>query len=128
MDDFDFLPTVKGAVLDSYLSRGWFRTGCMIYTIDSTTIGKMQYPVYWLRYNVKKVNLSRKNTKLISANSNFEVCCRPLELTIEIERLFEKYRMGVKFKLPAELDSILSDASCTTFDSVIMTVRDKDVL
>jgi len=125
MDDYDILSTVKGAVLDSYLSRGWFRTGCMIYTIDSTTIGKKQYPVYWLRYNVKKVKLSRKNTKLISENSFFEISCHALELSDEIEQLFEKYRSGVKFKLSAGLDTILSDASCATFESRLMTVRDK---
>ena len=124
MDDFDILPTVKGAILDSYLSRGWFRTGCMIYTIDSTILGKIEYQVYWLRYNVKKVNLCRKNFKLISENSFFEISCHALELSDEIEQLFEKYRTGVKFRLPAGLDTILGDASCTTFESRLMTIRD----
>ena len=122
--DFEFHNTIKGDVLDNFLSRGWFRIGSMIYTVDSTVFGKKLYPVYWLRYNVKKVNLGRKNIKLISANGNFEVCCRPLELTNEIEQLFEKYRSGVKFKLPAGLDTILGDAICTTFESQLMTIRD----
>ena len=122
--DFEFPNTIKGDVLDNFLSRGWFRIGSMIYTVDSTVFGKKLYPVYWLRYNVKKVNLCRNNIKLISENSCFEISCRPLELTSEIEQLFEKYRSGVKFKLPAGLDTILSDASCTTFESRLMTVRD----
>jgi len=122
--DFEFPDTIKGDVLDNFLSRGWFRIGSMIYTVDHAVFEKKLYPVYWLRYNVKRINLCRKNIKLISENSSFEISCRPLELTSEIEQLFEKYRSGVKFKLPAGLNTILSDASCTTFESRLMTVRD----
>ena len=122
--DFEFPDTIKGGVLDNFLSRGWFRIGSMVYTVDRAMFGKKLYPVYWLRYSVKKVNLCRKNIKLISENSCFEISCRPLELTNEIEQLFEKYRMGVKFKLPTGLDTILGDESCTTFESRLMTIRD----
>lgn len=128
MDDVHILPTIKGAVLDDYLSRGWFRISCMIYTTDYTTIGNKKYPVYWLRYNVKEVSLCTKNRKLISANSHFEVYCQPLVLTAEIECLFTKYKEGISFTLSDKLDAILIDDNCTTFDSVIMTVRDNGLL
>jgi arginyl-tRNA--protein-N-Asp/Glu arginylyltransferase len=128
MDDVDILPSVKGAVLDDYLSRGWFRIGCMMYTTDVTTIGNKQYPVYWLRYNVQKAHLCKKNRKLVTSNSHFAVTCQPLILTSEIEHLFKKYKKGISFILPNTLDAILIDDNCTTFDSVIMTVRDNGLL
>lgn len=124
MTDYDFPHAVKGEVLDDYLSRGWFRTGCMIYTIDSTTIGEISLPVYWLRYNVNKVRLCKKNRQLISANSNFAVSYQPLVLTTEIESLFQRYKKGVRFILPNSVDAILIDENNSIFDSVIMTVRD----
>jgi len=123
MFDFALPPTVKGDLLDNFLAMGWFRIGSILHTTNITWLNEIEYPVYWLRYNVSAVRLRRNNTKLISANGCFTTCCRPLELNHETVQLFNKYRKRTKFKLGKSLDSILIDTSNDTFDSRIMEVR-----
>jgi len=121
MYDFALPPTVKGEQLDNYLSQGWFRCSSIMYTIDGTYLDDIEYPVHWLRYNVKAVSLCKKNTKLISENSRFSTQCRPLELNSEIETLYRRYSKSIEFEI-SPLETIIGDN--TTFDSHIIEIRD----
>jgi arginine-tRNA-protein transferase len=125
MYDFDFPPVVKGELLDTYLAKGWFRSGSILYTTDYTVINDNEvHPVVWIRYKVNEVRLRRKITKLISANCQFTTNCHSLEICRETTRLFKKYRRGIAFKINKTLESILIDTKNETFDSRILEVRD----
>ena len=129
MHDIECPASIKGEVLDNYLSRGWFRIGSIVYTTSYTSLDDdIEHLVCWLRYKVKAVQLCRKNNKLISENSNFTTHCHPLENNHEPEQLFKNNRTGVKFKINPSLSSILSDPGHETFDSYIMEVRNNGCL
>jgi leucyl-tRNA---protein transferase len=129
MFEFAWPSIAKGEVLDNYLAKGWFRCGSLLHTTDNTSIdGVGEYPVYWLRYKIEAVVLPRKNVKLIYANKDFEIRCRRLEMNNETDRLFKKYKKGIRFEINRTLDSILSDTSNEVFDTRVIEIRNKGCL
>ena len=118
--------SVKGEILDDYLSRGWFRCGSMMHTVDCVTLDvRKTYPVYWLRYKVDAIQLCKKNLRLIADNNRFTFSCSPYQLTNEIQNVFARYRTRRKFSIQPKLEGILRNADNYFFDSYIMEVRDK---
>lgn len=88
---------LKGAVLDNYLRKGWYRMGQTIFTTNFVEHGLHLYPVHWIRYDLKKFRPTKKQLQLDRKNKSFHVTIKPLELTFELEALYSKYRQHINF-------------------------------
>jgi len=126
-EQVEFCKTIKGALLDDYLAKGWYRQSFLIFTTHflAPFSDGHTFRVYWLRYIVPKVLLSKKATAILKANNGFSVHCEPLRLTAEIARLHQLYAAGVSFNTSNNLAELLSDPYNEIYDSHIIQVRDK---
>lgn len=117
----------KGAVLDNFLAHGWYRQGSTVFTTHFISpFGDEQfYRVFWLRYKVSNVKLSRASSAIIAANKGFSVSCNPFNYTAEIDELHTKYARSLKFFISESLADKLQDFGNKAFDSYIIEVRDK---
>ena len=129
-EDFAFLDTFKNDVLDDYLARGWYRSlhvGCM-FTTDNILINDTAYPVYWIRYNVPSVVLSRKQKSLINAvRKRYSISFEPFRIDDEIERIFKLYKSVATFLKNDTLRHIFG-FDVTTFDTEVIKIRDNNEL
>ena len=117
--------TIKGSHLDDFLARGWYRSGFMIFTTHfiSPFGDNKNYRVYWLRYLVSAVQLSKKTRALLAANKEFTIACHPFRLTAEVDGLHKLYASQLKFDANTDLSHILLDIYNQVFDSHIIEVR-----
>ena len=98
-EDFDvhFLTEVKDDVLDRYLAKGWYRMGLYIFTTHSLqpTGDDNSYPVFWLRYEVGKVRLSRSSRALIKLTNSFTATVRTFSLTLIAAGILDRGRRAI---------------------------------
>jgi leucyl-tRNA---protein transferase len=120
----------KGNALDYFLSIGWYRMGASLFT--TRTIhpfnNEIALPVYWLRYIVGDVNLSKKNRELIARNSSFSYQYKAFQLTEDVIELHRLYTQNLKFTTSGSLITLLEDLYNQVFDSIIIEVRDQGKL
>ena len=120
----------KGNVLDHFLSIGWYRMGAGLFTTRSINPfqNEISSPVYWLRYLVDNVKLSKKNRELITRNSRFTYQYKAFNLTEEVVELHRLYTENLKFTTSGSLVTLLEDLYNQVFDSIIIEVRDEGKL
>jgi arginine-tRNA-protein transferase len=116
------LRTVKGTDLDNILSWGWYRQA---FTTHFVTLrpGAEALRVYWLRYHVNAINLSRKSRGILAAGKEFEVSYSPLLITQEIEDLHARYAASLDFEINSSLAESLMDPGNAVFDTYLVSVR-----
>ena len=94
-----FYPSrLTGTELDVFLSMGWYRMGQGIFTTHGIVQQDQVYRVFWLRYDLQQLAPPKKSTKKITEScSHFEAIVRRLNVTQEMEDLYEVYKAGIQF-------------------------------
>jgi arginyl-tRNA--protein-N-Asp/Glu arginylyltransferase len=125
----EFVVPVKGALLDEYLAKGWYRMGAYIFTTHTLRPddGKV-YPVFWLRYNVANVRMGKRSTDIIKACAGFSARFCPFQLTGELEELYARYHASINFTASGTLENVLYDVTRTVYDSYLIEIRDGNKL
>ncbi|NDC41781.1 MAG: arginine-tRNA-protein transferase [Chitinophagia bacterium] len=125
-DHYEFPGAIKGELLDKYLAKGWYRTGCIIFTTHYLKPYNTdeRYRVYWLRYLTEQLTLDKKAKQIIANNRNFTIAVKPLEITKELYRLHKKYVQSLKFESCNDLNDLLTDSGNIFFDSYVIEIRD----
>jgi leucyl-tRNA---protein transferase len=130
INDIHLLSEISGAQLDSYLARGWYRLGQVVFTTDHVPDGSTMKPAFWLRYDLSRLEYGRKQRELLRRNARFTVTMRPLELTAELEELYQRYRVCMAFDASPTAYSYLIEAGTPfppqriIFDSTMIEIRD----
>jgi arginine-tRNA-protein transferase len=126
MNDVQFHQHIKGTLLDKYLELGWYRTGFLVFTthLINPFADDRTLRVFWLRYRVPQVVLSKKTQRILEINASFTVSIRPLVLTSELIDLHKKYVASVAFDTINNLEQLLGLHINTTFSSMVIEVRD----
>ncbi len=122
-----FYPSrLTGTELDVFLSMGWYRMGQGIFTTHGIVQQDQVYRVFWLRYDLQQLALPKKSTKKIMEScSHFESMVGRLNVTQEMEDLYEVYKAGIQFEAASSVRQWLYDASTTNvFDTYMIEVRD----
>lgn len=121
---------VKGSLLDEYLAKGWYRMGAYIFTThvlkphnDDAT-----YPVFWLRYDVARVRLSKTGTSIIKGCSRFSVRFRPFTMTDELADLYSRYFASINFEASETLEQVLFDVNRVVYETCVVEVSDQGKL
>ena len=120
--------SIKGELLDIYLAAGWYRYGAQIFTINSFTERETEYDVYWLRYNVENIIISKSSRELIKKNNHFEIAIRPFVLTKEMEDLHDLYFNSIDFITSPSIHSLMEDIYSVIYDSYSIEIRDENKL
>ena len=126
LDDFDieFIETVKEAVLDEYLAKGWYRMGALMHITNTVGANGKILPVKWIRYDVDAVALNRSKRKILDKNKNFTVTIKPYRTTKQLEQLFIKYFVSITFDMCPDLEDATNDPECKIFDTYVIQIKD----
>ena len=120
--------SIKGELLDKYLAAGWYRYGEQIFTINSFTESDTKYDVYWLRYNVENIIISKSSRELIKKNNHFEITIRPFVLTNEMEELHNIYFSSINFITSDTIHLLMEDIYSLVYNSYSIEIRDENKL
>jgi leucyl-tRNA---protein transferase len=121
---------LRGEELDNFLEMGWYRMGQSIFTTHFILLGDYAYRVFWLRYNLKNITLSKSQQRLKNRNRQFDVSVKPLEITDEIEELYAIYKRGINFEAAPSVHYWLfgDRPPYNVFDTELIEIRDKGKL
>jgi arginine-tRNA-protein transferase len=119
-----------GEELDEFLEMGWYRMGQSIFTTDFISPGDIYYRVFWLRYSLNKIVLSKSQQRLKNRLKQFDVSVKPLEITAEIEKLYADYKTGVNFTAAESVHYWLygDEQSSNVFETELIEIRDNGKL
>jgi leucyl-tRNA---protein transferase len=121
--------SLSPAQLDNYLAAGWYRMQLLIFTTDLITKDDRLLPVFWLRLVLNKYQPSRTHKKIIAANKAFTVAIDPLQITEELEQLYQLYREKMDFDLsPTLQESLLGEEDTSVYKTKCITIRDGEQL
>ncbi|MEZ0542260.1 arginine-tRNA-protein transferase [Fibrella arboris] len=112
--------------LDLFLSRGYFRMQQQVFTCRYVYFNEVRYPVHWLRIVLADVRFGPKQNRLLRINSQYTTIVKPLQLTDELEELYDHYWNNLDFDAPYSVESCLLDGNPRTiFDTYVVEVRDQ---
>ena len=121
-------PSIKNELLDKYLEKGWFRIGSEIFTTDTTPSGLDWVRVYWARYRVHQIQLSKSSLQIIKKANSFQFSIEPFSLTEEMELLHDVYFCHIDFVTNISIKELLVDTTCQVYDTFKMEVRSENKL
>lgn len=121
---------LNGEELDDFLEMGWYRIGRSLFTTHFILLNDYVYRVFWLRYNLKNIVLSKSQRRLKNRNKQFNVSVKPLEITNEIENLYSIYKTSINFEAAISVQHWLygDRPPYNVFDTELIEIRDKDKL
>lgn len=120
---------LSGAQLDLFLAKGWYRMGQGIFTTNYIVQDDSVFRVFWLRYNLSNVSLSKKIKQMLSFNQHFNVAVLPVYITTEHEALYTLYKSGIDFNPASNVTEWLYEQqSNNVFDTYMIELRDGDKL
>ncbi|HEY8563382.1 MAG TPA: hypothetical protein VIL74_23590 [Pyrinomonadaceae bacterium] len=99
---------VSPAQTDSLLAEGWRHFGEHFYRYN---LGYYKYDirtVYALRVNLEKFSFSKNQRRVLRRNEDLRTVIRPIEVTPEKERLFERHKQRFEYGVPDSLYDFLS--------------------
>ncbi len=105
----EFHSSVSPALLDNYLSRGWYRIGPFVFTTDHVEHPEGDFPVAWLRYRLEGFDPRKDHNSLLKGHEQFQYDIGQFYLTEEYEALFAKYRASLNFYTSESLKKLLYD-------------------
>lgn len=132
--DLHILPRITGEMLDEYLAQGWYRMGQIIFTTDYLYKDEQYIRVFWLRYRMDLFRFSRKQEKLLQLPADFTFSNKPLQLTEELESVYQLYRNDIDFEISPTLREnlfslcFISSEEAPAYDSWVMEIRHKGKL
>ena len=130
-DSYIYYPEelLEGHLLDVFLSKGWYRMGQGIFTTHYLVQQEAIYPVYWLRYDLEKLQMGRAAQKILRMNQHFSVSVKPLEITEELEALYSSYKEGLSFDPALSVRHWLyGDQPNNVFHTDIIEIREDNKL
>ena len=87
---------VSPQMLDDYLSKGWYRRKDTMFTSNIEFLEQegewMPYKVWWIRYNLHKLDYTAEAKRIWNKNRKFQFSCSPLLFTEELRALYDRYR------------------------------------
>lgn len=119
---------VKGAVLDDYLARGWFRMRSSIFT-TTHIISRQEtnlHRVWWLRYRIDDLMPHRSHVRIRRNHRGFRVLYDPQYFpSLEDKRLFDHYRSAIRFEHFSSIQECLyTGEKYSVFDTHAIRVYD----
>ena len=106
-----FLDEVKGADLDDFLAKGWYRMGPTIFTTHYIFYENQLLSTIWLRTHVAGYTYPKSLRKLLRKNKeSLTYKFEAFEYTSDLEQLYQKYRLSFKGRLPMTLKSYMMDS------------------
>ncbi len=132
--DLHILSRISGQLLDQYLAKGWYRMGQIIFTTDYLYKEEQWFRVFWLRYRMDLFRFSKKQEKLLRLPAGFTVSTSPLNITDELESLYQLYRTEIDFEISPSLREnlfslcFISSENAPAFDSWVIEIRDQGKL
>ncbi|HVE59891.1 MAG TPA: hypothetical protein VNB22_23965 [Pyrinomonadaceae bacterium] len=93
---------------DLLLAGGWRHFGEHFYRYN---LGYYKYDirtVYALRVNLEKFSFSKNQRRVLRKNQDLQVVIRPIEVTPEKEKLFERHKTRFEYGVPDSLYDFLS--------------------
>lgn len=121
--DVHIIPHINGAVLDNYLSHGWYRMRQIIFTTDYLQRDEKMLRVIWLRYRLSDFRFSNKQQKLLELPAGWSMEINPFVRTEEQETVYAAYRNAIDFEISQTLEDslfglkIIGGESDPVFDS-----------
>jgi len=107
-------PSLFGTKLDTYLVKGWFRSGQYIYTVSSINIdGTRYYPVR-IRLPLQGYEFRKSLRKVWNKNQCFTTVIRKAYITPEKEALYEKFLIRFDSYISPTLSDSLQEGGDTT--------------
>lgn len=120
---------LTGRQLDAFLEKGWYRMFQSVFTTHYINEKEKTYRVFWLRYNLKELELNRSNLKLLRQNQRFSHKIKKVVVNSEIEELYAIYKTGISFNPSDSVTNWLyGDAKNNVFDSYAVEIRDSGFL
>ncbi len=121
---------LSGEELDAFLEIGWYRMGQSIFTTNFILLNDFVYRVFWLRYDLKNIVLSKSQQRLQKRNKQFNVSVKPLEITDEIENLYAAYKTDINFQGQISVHQWLygDRPPYNVFDTELIEIRIEDKL
>jgi leucyl-tRNA---protein transferase len=121
---------LSGKQLDNFLAMGWYRMGQSIFTTHFIMPEENFHRVFWLRYNLDKIILSKSQQRIINKNKQFNISIKPLEITDEIEDLYSIYKLNINFEASISVHYWLygDRPPYNVYDTELIEVRDNDKL
>lgn len=122
-----FYPShLTGTELDVFLAMGWYRMGQGIFTTHGIVQQEQLFRVFWLRYNLQQLAPQKKSTKkIIDSCSNFHVGIKPLNVTKEVEDLYDLYKTGIQFEAASSVRQWLYEATdSNVFHTYMIEIRE----
>lgn len=112
--------------LDTLLAMGWYRMHQSIFTTNYIFIEDKTLRVFWLRYPVQAIQLSKKHEKLLQQNKRFEIINKPLSVTVELEELYSFYKEAIAFEPSPSVQSWLygEEQHKEIYNTHIFEIRD----
>ncbi len=128
--DKHYLDHVGGQALDDYLRRGWYRMGQSIFTTHFICFEQDVFPAIWIRLDAAAHTYTKSQRKLMRKNgAQFSSRIVDLELTDEVEQLYERYKKYFKGYIAFSLRDNLYDGGVdNAFDSKAIHIYDGDRL
>jgi arginyl-tRNA--protein-N-Asp/Glu arginylyltransferase len=120
---------IPGAVLDYYLSLGYYRMRQDLFTCRFLPHEGRLHTVHWLRLDLAKVAYGPKQRQLLRQNARFSVVVRPFQLTAEYEALYARYHQALAFDAsPTLAELLLDDTLHSVFITEIIEIREGERL
>ncbi len=120
---------LTGRQLDVFLAKGWYRMGQGIFTTNYVIQEDHFFRVYWLRYRLKDLQMSRQAKTILKLNSRFTTAIRRLEIDTELEYLYRLYKSSLAFEPAESVQSWLFENQLQNiYDSWIVEIRDNGTL
>ena len=117
---------LTGIFLDNFLAKGWYRMGQGIFTTNHIVQNDKLYRVFWLRYNLSRLKTGRNCQKIMQINQKFSCTIKPLQITPELETLYELYKSSLTFTPASSVQNWLFDQQTNNvYDSYLVEVRDQ---
>jgi arginine-tRNA-protein transferase len=120
--------SIKNEILDQYLEKGWYRIGSEIFTTNITPNGLDWVSVYWARYDVNQIQLSKSSKQLLKKANSLSFSIEPFSLTEEMELLHDVYFSQIDFITNYTIKELLVDTTCQVFDTYKIEVRSENKL
>ncbi len=120
--------SLRGATLDGYLAKGWFRSGQQIFTTDGiwNDDRTVYYPAWWLRFPIDEIRPHRSHEKIRKKNAGFRVeCSESFTQTIDDIVTYFAYSLHIDFTNPSSIEDALYEPSgMDVYDTKVIRVYD----
>ncbi len=116
--------------LDSYLARGWFRMGQMIFTCHVLCFKDQVYSTVWIRLTLEHYTFKKRMNKLLTKNnSRYKTIIRKAVFDKEKQKLYEGHKERFEGYIPNTLkESLFGTEEDNLYNTYEVCVYENDKL